>query len=449
MMRLSFVEQSVGGHLIGRDASVLGVTTDSRDVRGGELFVALRGERFDGHDFVGEAFSKGAVAAMVDAQAADINSQIVVRDTEASLGVLAAKWRNEFDMPVVAVTGSNGKTTVKTMIGTILSRCGKTAVSPKNFNNAVGLPLSLLELRRSDQFAVMEIGMNQFGEIAQLSKIAQPTVAVITNAGQAHLMNLCSVEQVALEKSTIVDGLGAGGIAVINADDEHFELFQRAASGCQTITFGLHCEADVAGRCTIDGLTSILYMRTPVGEAEIRLNLPGEHNAANALAACAAAIAAGASLQNACDGIEAMRPVAGRLCLQTHCAGGELLDDSYNANPSSLAAAMRLVSSLGGDRRLVIGDMLELGGHAEKLHRKAGNEARHLGFGRLYAIGEWSRFAVEEFGRGARHYDSHSDIVADLCADISRESKVLVKGSRGMRMERVVSGLLAGSDASC
>ena len=449
MMNMSFVEQSVDGYRIGLDAAVAGVTTDSRTVSGGELFVALRGERFDGHEFVTEAIRKGAAAVLVDTPAADAASQVVVDDTEFSLGRLAASWRRNFNIPVVAVTGSNGKTTVKTMISAILGNCGKTAASPGNFNNAIGLPLSLLELREGDRYAVMEIGMNQFGEIEQLSRIAAPTVAVITNAGQAHLMNLHSVDQVAVEKSSIVRGLKEGGAAILNADDPQFSVFRAAAAGFRVVTFGVSEAAEVSAQFREEAYASEIHLNTPCGETEIRLSLPGAHNVANALAAAAASMAAGATLADVREGLESFRAVPGRLAATRHFAGGDLLDDTYNSNPASLSAALRVLAGLGGDRRVVLGDMLELGDRAEQMHRKSGHEARELGIGRLYAYGELSRHAAHAFGRGARHYSSHREIVEVLRKEISRESKILVKGSRGMRMEVVVDGLKKIGEQPC
>ncbi len=450
MMNMSFVEQSVGGYRIGPDAAVASVTTDSRSVHGGELFVALRGERFNGHEFVRAAIEKGAAAALVDTPTDDATAQVVVSDTESSLGMLAANWRRKFDLPVVAVTGSNGKTTVKTMIGAILAIRGKTLVSPGNFNNSIGLPLSLLKLGSDDRFAAVEIGMNQFGEIEQLSKIAAPTIAVITNASQAHLLNLRSVRQVAVEKASIVRGLGPGGTCVINADDPHFELFRDAASDRKVVTFGFAGAADVTGKCEREGNASTVRMKTPLGQLQVRLQLPGAHNAANALAATAASIAAGADLNDVCEGLESVQPVSGRLRLVRHFAGGDLLDDSYNANPASLSAGLQVLSDMGGDRRVVLGDMLELGDDAESLHRQAGRHARELGIGRFYALGELSCHAAQEFGRGARHYLDHRQIVDDLRMDISPETRILVKGSRGMRMDIIVQHLIsAKGDSSC
>ncbi len=448
MMRLSFVEQSVAGHLIGSDAAVASVATDSRKISGGELFVALRGEQFDGHKFVSEAVRKGAAAALVDTEAQDGIPQVVVDDTEQSLGMLAATWRTNFDLPIVAVTGSSGKTTVKNMVGMILTEQGKTLVAQGSFNNSIGLPMTLLQLRDFHEYAVVEIGMNHVGEIAPLSKICAPTVAVITNAGPAHLLNLGSIDQVAIEKSSIVSGLSQNGTMVLNADDPRIDIFTEAACGCKIVTFGFNSDSDVSAEYEILPYESEVILKTPLGDVEFRLPIPGKHNIANAMAAAAATISTGATLNNIHKGLESVSSVSGRLMLKSHFAGGALLDDTYNANPNSVAAALNVLAKLGGDRRVVLGDMLELGEEAENLHRQTGQLARQLGIGRLYTYGNLSRHISDAFGYGAHHYGSHEEIIEVLKRDASQETTILVKGSRGMKMEDVVAGLQALNEES-
>ena len=444
MMTMSELEAVVNGKRIGANSGIMSIGSDSRQVVGGELFVALRGEQYDGHQFVTEALRKGAIGALVDNQIDTDIPQVVVNDTELSLGKLASNWRLRFDCPVVAVTGSNGKTTVKEMIGSILRQMGTGLVSHGNFNNTIGLPLSLLELREEHRFAAVEIGMNQIGEIEYLAKIASPNVVVITNATAAHLENLESIQNVAEEKGNIISGLVKHGTAVLNADDEHFELWRKMAISREQnfTTFAINQEAEIFAEASVGAFSSDVKLNTPLGTVQFVLNLPGEHNVKNSAAAAAAAIAAGATRQQICAGLESIRSVKGRLCLRKHVAGGRLLDDTYNANPASLKAALDVLSKVGGDRRLVIGDMLELGTDAEEFHRVAGIQARQAGIGRVYAMGPLCKETVEAFGRGGDHYETHESLIAELCSDLHSSTTVLVKGSRGMQMERVVRKLV-------
>lgn len=446
MLTMLDVAKAVHGRHTGENSHISGVSTDSRSIESGNLFVALRGERFDGHLFVDGAVQGGASGVMVDTPIDCPASRIVVDDTESALGQLAAHWRNRFAIPLVAVTGSNGKTTVKEMIGRILGASAETLVSKGNFNNLIGLPLSILKLRARHQFAVVEIGMNQIGEIEQLTSIARPTVAVITNAGCAHLERLASVSQVATEKGKIISGLGKDGIAVLNRDSEYFPPWCAAAGSRRVITFGFSDEADVSATFKTLQFGSEVDIRTPGGNLTIRLQLAAEHNVMNALAAAAVGIALGVSLENIKSGLESMTAVAGRLQLRQHLKGGVLIDDTYNANPNSSAAALEYLASLGGDRRLIFGDMFELGANGEQFHREIGRKARRCGIGRLYSVGALSSLAVQEFGRGARHYSDKHALVRDLQEDLDATTTLLVKGSRGMRMDEVADQLCSRSD---
>lgn len=447
MMKMSELASAVKGTRIGADAGINAVVSDSRSVSGGELFVALRGERFDGHQFVLEAVRKGAAGVLVDNRLEEELPQVVVENTELSLGKLAANWRRRFNFPVVAVTGSNGKTTVKEMVGSILRHTGPGMVSHGNFNNTIGLPLSLLRLRAEHEFATVEIGMNQVGEIEYLAKIALPTTVIITNANSAHLQNLKSVEKVATEKGMIISGLGNNGTAVLNADDQYIELWRKQAQQNSILTFGTDKSADVVIEAKLDKFSSEVLLSTFAGEVQFKLNLAGLHNVKNAAAAAAAGLASGASLEQVKAGLESVNHVEGRLRLRQHFAGGDLIDDTYNANPASLKAALDVLASVGGDRRLVMGDMLELGDNAEEFHREAGSQARQAGIGRIYAIGKLSEATAKEFGRGAKHYMSHEEIVSDLVAEVDSGTTILVKGSRGMKMEQVVHKLIG--ESSC
>ncbi len=448
MMDMQVVAQAVDGVRFGENSWIHDVSTDSRAITDGCLFVALRGERFDGHQFVRDAVNSGAAGALVD-QSMDVAvPQVVVDDTEIALGQLAAKWRGRFDSPLVAVTGSNGKTTVKEMIGTILSEEAPTLVSQGNYNNTVGLPLSLLRFRETHKFAVVEIGMNQVGEIRHLSQIARPDVAVITNAGSAHLEFLQSVQQVAIEKGSLMSGLNVDGVAVLNRNDDQFDYWKTQVDGRRMISFGLTADADVYAQFKPLDFGSELQLTTQLGVIEAELKLAGVHNVVNASAAVAAAIGAGVSPEKIAVGLEKMQAVSGRLQLRKHRAGGSLVDDTYNANPDSVAAALKVLGNFSGDRRLVIGDMFELGSSAEEFHQEVGAQARVAGIGRLYAVGELCRSAVKEFGRGARHYGSQQDLIEDLLQNLDSSTVILVKGSRGMRMERVANALCS-EDLAC
>ncbi len=417
------------------------VSTDSRTIADNALYVALRGSRFDGHQFVDDAVKSGAVGVLVEIRSALQVAQIAVADTEQALGRLAAHWRRRFDIPVVAVTGSNGKTTVKEMIGRILNADAQALVSQGSFNNFVGLPLSLLKMRDSHDFAVVELGMNQVGEIQRLAEIARPTVSVITNAGAAHLEKLLSVDQVAAEKGRIIGALQADGIAVLNMDSSHYPIWREMAGSRRAVTFGRSAEADLSANYVVREFGSDVQFQTPHGSFDVNLRLAGEHNVVNALAAAAVGIALKLTHDTIKSGLEAMRPVARRLQLRTHIAGGRLIDDTYNANPSSVAAALKFISGLSGDRRLVMGDMFELGTSGQRFHREVGRLARASGIGRLYALGTLSAAAAAEFGRGATHYMDRKRLLRDLGTQLQETTTVLVKGSRGMRMDEIADSI--------
>ncbi len=441
-MRLSEAAAALGGQLYGEDAEFNAVSTDSRAVRAGELFVALAGERFDAHDFVSQAQANGAVAALVSRHCGDGLPLLLVEDTRRALGRLAQTWRLRHAVTTLAVTGSNGKTTVKEMIAAALSQSGAVLATRGNLNNEIGVPLTLLRLRTEHRFAVVEMGANHAGEIAYLTGLAHPQVAVVTNAGPAHLEGFGSIEGVAHAKGEIFSGLEASGTAVINADDAFAEVWYRLARHTQVVRFGLSTEADVTADWQPHARGSRVIMHTPVGSAELILPLPGRHNVVNALAATAAALAVGVPLETICRGLETLQPVAGRLQMRAGIGELQILDDTYNANPGSLGPALAVLAGQSGHKWLVLGDMLELGGEGEALHRQAGRLARGAGVDGLYALGTLARFATLEFGDGARHFDNWQDLVDALRRDCPGAGTVLVKGSRGMHLERVVDALL-------
>ncbi len=431
------------------------VGTDSRDIRAGQLFVALRGERFDGHDFVAAAAEAGAVAALVDSRWAAGHDPaplplLVVDDTRLALGRLAAHWRSRFDIPVLGVTGSNGKTTVKDMCAAILRAqavgdgAGEDAVlaTAGNLNNDIGLPLTLLALRDGHRAAVVEMGMNHPGEIAYLTHIARPTVAIVNNAQRAHLQGMGSVAEVAREKGTIYEGLG-GGVAVINADDPHAAYWRDLNAGRRVVAFALCHPADVVGRCVLHGLGCHIELSTPDGVADFELQVPGEHNARNAVGAAAACLAAGASLASVVAGLSAYAGTRGRLQRRPGLNGAVVLDDSYNANPDSVRAGIDVLASTPGRKILVLGDMGEIGQTSAQVHDEIGGYAKSKGVDALYALGEMSAVAARNFGDGGSHFASVDALVEALVPALDADTVVLVKGSRFMRMERVAERLAA------
>lgn len=440
-MSLSLLADKLQATHRGRDAVFTGVSTDTRTLAKGDLFVALTGPHFDGHGFLSEAIAAGAAGALLGRALETPLPYVETPDTRRALGTLAAFWRSQFKMPLVAVTGSNGKTTVKEMLAAILAHRGKGCVTRGNLNNDIGVPLTLLRLRADDAYAVIEMGMNHRGEIDYLTRLARPTVALITNVGEAHLAGLGSVEAIARAKGEIFAGLAADGTAVINADDAYSELWESLAAPRRVVTFGLDRKADVSAEVAPAGDGCALRLKTPEGALDVRLPLLGKHNALNALGATATALAAGAALSEVRAGLEKLKPVSGRLEVKSGINGARVIDDTYNANPASLAAGLQVLRDFPGERALVLGDMAELGPAAVDIHRRVGELAKSLGIQRLFALGELSRHAVESFGHGARHFDNPEALVDALIGCSHGEMTLLVKGSRVMRMERVVAGI--------
>lgn len=441
-MTLAAAAKVLQGTLRGTDTEFTGVSTDTRTLKHGDLFVALVGPNFDGHSFVNEAAGKGAVGALVSRTLAADVSAVQVADTRLGLGQLAAHWRRQFQIPVIAVTGSNGKTTVKNMIAAILNVTGPVLATQGNLNNDIGVPLTLLRLKPGDLHAVIEMGMNHPGEIDYLTKLTRPTIALINNAAAAHLAGLGSVSAVARAKGEIYSGLDADGIAVLNADDPHADLWRELAAPHRVITFGLDRPADVSAEYELDAGGSTIHLKTPHGGINMRLSLLGRHNVMNALAASSASLAAGVSLADIQTGLEKLRSVSGRLEVKHGLNGARILDDTYNANPGSLAAGVEVLKAASGERVLVLGDMGELGEAARDIHRRVGLLAKSLGIERLYAVGELTPGAVEAFGKGAQHFTSHEALIENLRSCLHADMTVLVKGSRLMKMERVVAGIV-------
>jgi UDP-N-acetylmuramoyl-tripeptide--D-alanyl-D-alanine ligase len=444
---------AVGGQLVGENLSYGAVSTDSRTLEAGALFVALRGPNFDGSEFVAAAAAKGAVAALVEKAVAVDLPQILVPDALAALQRLGSAWRASFDIPIVAVAGSNGKTTTKGMIAAILARRGACMATLGNLNNHIGVPLTLMRLDAVHRSAVVEMGANRVGDVAELVALARPTVGVITNAGAEHLEGFIDMEGVAKGEGEMVAGLDPKATAVINADDA-FAAYWRGVAGTQrVVTFGLTHSADFSARevtQSIDAgqfVTRFLLVH-PGGEREIHLQAGGAHNIANALAAAAAADAAGASIEDIARGLADFRAVAGRLQLKAGLAGSWIIDDSYNANPSSVKAGLEVLKALSGDTWLVLADMAELGEFTLASHIEMGRYARACGVKRLFALGVQSQHAAQSFGDGAEWFADATALSERVRALLKPGVTLLVKGSRFNRLERVVQTLtLAG--ASC
>lgn len=441
MMRLSEAARLLDGELKGRDAEFTAVTQDTRKLVPGALYVALKGARFDGHAFIAQALAAQAAGALVSEYQGGDLPQVRVRDTHAALGQLAAQWRNRFDVPVIGVTGSNGKTTVKNMLASIMGEIGPGLVTQGNLNNDIGVPLTLLRQRASDRYAVIEMGMNHLGEIDYLTRLARPTVALITNAAAAHLEGLGTVANVAKAKGEIFAGLAPDGAAIVNADDEYANYWRGLVGARRMVRFGLEHEAEVRARYRLQPDGSDIELLTPAGEIAMRLPLLGKHNVMNALAASAAALEAGATLTQVKSGLEKLKSTAGRLEIKRGHKGARVLDDTYNANPSSIAAGIEVLRGAGGRTVLVMGDMAELGESALDIHRRVGELARRVGIERLYALGPMSAAAVEAFGEGGLHFNDHAALAEALRGELAPQTTVLVKGSRVMQMERVVAAI--------
>ena len=458
MMMLSEIAKAVGGQLIGHDTGMRDVLcesvgSDSRNIIKNQLFVAIKGERFDGNAYAAEAIRQGAAAALIsDIKLSDANTQarpiVLVADTRLALGQLASYWRATFTLPLVAVTGSNGKTTVKEMLAAILqvttldaSASRAVLATQGNLNNDIGVPMTLLKLRKQHAYAVIEMGMSHEGEIRYLTNIAKPNVAVVNNAGTAHIGEVGSREGIARAKGEIFEGLGSDGIAVINADDVFADYWKSLNPDRKIITFGLNAKADVTASYQEINAASQITLTTPNGKFDFSLNLLGKHNVSNALAASACAFALGVSNVDIARGLESFAGVKGRLQRKAGLNGASLIDDTYNANPDSMRAAIDVLASQQSKQIFVMGDMAELGADTAQMHAGVGLYAKQKGISELLAFGEFSQLACQEFGINAQHFTSLEALVLCLKNSMQANTTVLVKGSRFMQMERVVDAI--------
>ncbi|CAN7434609.1 UDP-N-acetylmuramoyl-tripeptide--D-alanyl-D-alanine ligase [Caballeronia sp. LjRoot29] len=427
------------------------VSTDSRTAGPGDLFIAIKGDRFDAHNFLPQIAERGIAAVLVTRTPDDFQvPAIKVKDTREALGALAHGWRKRFTIPLIAVTGSNGKTTVKEMIASILAAAvGENArlATAGNFNNDIGLPLTLFRLNETHKLAVIELGMNHPGETETLGKIAAPTVAVVNNAQREHQEFMATVEAVALEHASVIHALAANGTAVFPADDKYASIWRVAATGNPILDFALHTDASQTAAAVTGKLVgATLKINTPQGALEVALQVLGEHNARNALAATAAAIAANVSLDAVKRGLEAFQPVKGRLQVKRAALkpieGATVIDDTYNSNPDSMRAAIDVLASQPSPRVLVMGDMGEVGDQGPAFHREVGTYAAERGIDALYALGDASMDSAKVFGIAAQHFTDITSLIAALTgAGFGPDATFLVKGSRFMQMERVVDAV--------
>jgi len=438
-MKLTVAAELIGGRLIGQDQNFEAVCTDSRQITPSCLFAAIKGERVDGHDYAIQAISAGACAVLTERQLEDVESQLVVADVLLALGALARAWRQQINPTVVAITGSNGKTTVKEMVTEILAGSAPVLSSQGNFNNELGLPLTLFRLAAEHRYAVLELGASKAGDINYLAEICQPDVGLVNNAGPAHLQGFGSLDGVARAKGELLAALPESGNAVFNGDQQWASLWNSLNRAAIGIRFGEDPGHPVHGRRLADGMIEI---NTPGGSFQAHLPLPGQHNLMNALAATAVATVLEVPVPQIQAGLEAVSPVTGRLNRLVSQRGWIIIDDTYNANPASLYAGLLVLAEQSSEPWLVLGDMLELGGGSRKLHSEVGEAAAGLGVKRLYCVGELSQAAAETFGKDARHFSSKEDLIDGLLNDIHPGITCLVKGSRSMGMESVVTALL-------
>ena len=441
-MTLSAAAQSMQGTLTGTDRVFDGVSTDTRTLEPGQLFVALKGPNFDGNSYVEQAMELGAAGAVVSAGVESSLSRIRVPDTRIALGKLGAAWRRQQSAVVIGITGSNGKTTLKELTAACLAQAGPTMATEGNLNNDIGMPLTLTRIEPQHRFAVIEMGANHAGEIGYLTSLAEPDVVAITNAGEAHLEGFGSVKGVSRAKGEILCGKTRPGVAVLNADDQYFDYWKSLVTDVEVVSFGIDTAADAgAGRIRADSAGSSFEIRIHGEPVEIRLALPGLHNVRNACAAAAIATSVGVAPEQIQTALERVRPVSGRLRPLEGMNGSTLFDDSYNANPRSVAAAADFLAGLKGQSWLVLGDMGELGEDSERLHFDVGEAVRQAGVDRLFATGELSRSTAEAFGERGFWFDEIEALIEVLTETVTADVNVLVKGSRFMRMERVVQAL--------
>ncbi|MAJ91451.1 MAG: UDP-N-acetylmuramoyl-tripeptide--D-alanyl-D-alanine ligase [Legionellales bacterium] len=445
-MLLSEAAKAVGSPLTEKDATFSGCSTDSRTIKKGNLFIALKGEYFDGHEYISVAEKNGASSLIIDHEVSNTKPFIKVKDTRVAMGLLAKCWREKITIPLIAITGSNGKTTVKEMVTSILSTISKVHSTSDNLNNDIGVPKTLFGLNKDHRYGVIEMGANHLGEIGWLSKITSPNIAVITQCAPAHLEGFKNIESIAKAKAEIYTGLQSSGIAVINADDAYADFWKNSCKKIKQVTFGIESEsADIRAKnikLSANKLFISFSLITNDDSIQISLPLIGHHNVMNALAAAACCSSLNISLQTIKKGLESVRPIKGRLEIKTGKNKSRIIDDTYNANPTSLDAGIKTLCNFQGTRFIVLGDMGELGEKAVKFHEDVGIDAKRKNIDGLFTIGKLSMNAAKSFGQGAFHFSSHDELGRALIKILDKNSNILIKGSRAMKMECLIEMLM-------
>lgn len=432
------------GSVVGNDVTFNSVSIDTRTLAADDLFIAIRGENFDGNEFVAQAMRKGACAAIVSRKSDVAIPQLVVKDTSIALGILGRMNRRKSTAKVIGITGSQGKTTVKEMTGKICAGIAKTLVTKGNRNNQIGVPLTLLALEADHKFAVIEMGASGLGEIAYTGALVEPDISILTNASNTHIEGFGSLQGVVQTKGEIIDAASANGVVVLNADDVHIDIWRRRAGSKKTVTFSIrNSNADYYASNLSSGNEGMVAfeLKTPAGRTKVRLLLPGNHNIANAVAATAAAMEAGATLKQVVEGLSDVVPVKGRMCLRSGLGNSRLIDDSYNASPSSFRAAIDVLADYPGKRVLVMGDMGELGDETETAHREVGMYAAKKGIDYLWALGRHSAFAAEAFGSSGELFSNKQALLEKCKLMMISPITMLIKGSRSAGMEFLVDEL--------
>lgn len=453
-MTLTLLVQELDGELLGEDVTFSNVSTDTRTLKDGELYLALVGDNFDGNNFISEAAQAGASSAVISRRIESLLPAVQVADTHKALGKIANMNRRRSDATVIALTGSQGKTTVKEMIASILDNSAACLATEANLNNTIGVPLTLLKINEQHRYAVIEMGANGADEIAFSVSAAEPDIALITNASPAHIEGFGSLQGIVTAKGEIIDGLKNEGVMVLNADDEFVEDWAARAAGKRTVRFSFQNTAGDAQYFASnvvergDG-ASCFTLHTPKGDQALSIRLLGRHNVLNAVAAAAVAMEAGASLTDVAEGLISLNPVAGRLSRLAGKNGCQLIDDSYNASPGSFFAAIDVLSKLSGQKILVMGDMKELGEETDAAHRAVGEYASDAGLNELWACGEKSRLAIDAFSGVGEYFKSKDQLIDALIDRANSDLTVLIKGSRGAKMNEVVSALMNDGETLC
>jgi UDP-N-acetylmuramoyl-tripeptide--D-alanyl-D-alanine ligase len=446
LLQLEEVAQAVSGKLFGANLTVSGVSIDTRTLKAGELYIAIKGKNFDGHGFVDKALEAGAIAVICEQPSDRDIAQIVVTDSHLALAELAGYWRDKLAVKVIGITGSNGKTTVKEMVAAILSTQAHTLFTQGNLNNDIGVPLTLLKLADSHRYAVIEMGANHSGEIAYTSRYAKPDVAIITNISAAHIEGFGSVNAVAQAKGEIIANLNTSGIAVLNCDDDFYPYWQKLAENAGSVSFGFADDADVtalqiSSSLQAEGYRTEFILKTTTAMLAMHIHLAGKHNVKNALAAAAACLQLGIPLQAIKDGLATLKPVTGRLQPLHGRKGNIVIDDTYNANPASLKAGLEVLDSKQKNW-LILGAFGELGEDSLNIHYQMGQLIRSMPVERVFAVGKHAEETIKAFGHGGQFFDSQDQLISILNETLTGEETLLVKGSRAQKMENIVAALV-------